>query len=153
MKGFSVFEAMAEELLEGKLARLLGGRLQLVDIANALARSVEDRQTRSPEGINLAPNRFVVQVNADDYRELMPSVDALQEQFSTYVTRLAAAMELSVIGCVRVAIEPSPTVAPARARVDAGTELTNVACPTPEATRPMRAVPDASSSTRPSRRR
>jgi hypothetical protein len=146
MKGFSVFEAMAEELLEGKLARLLGGRLQPVDIANALARAVEDRQIRSPEGIDLAPNRFVVRVNTDDYRELAPFVDALQERFSTYVTRFAAAMELSVVGCARVAIEPSPAVAPTRLRVDAGLELPDDAAVTPAATRPMRAVPNSSSS-------
>lgn len=153
MKGFSVFETMAEELLEGKLARLLGGRLQLLDIANALARAVEDRQSRSPEGMDLAPNRFVVRVSVDDFQELAPFLDVLQEQFSAYVMRLASAMELGVCGSARVAIEPSPSVAPARARVDASIELpdddTHL---NPEATRPMRAVPDSTPSTRRSRR-
>jgi hypothetical protein len=154
MKGFSVFETMAEELLEGKLARLLGGRLQLVDIANALARALEDRQSRSPEGIDLAPNRFVVRVSADDFQELAPFLDVLQEQFSAYVTRLAVAMELSVPGSARVAIESSPSVALARARVEAGIELPDDdAHLKPGATRPIRTVPDTTPSTRPSRRR
>ena len=144
MKGFSVFEAMAEELLEGKLARLLGGRLQPVDIANALARALEDGQTRDSEGRGLAPNHFVVQVNADDVRELRPFLDALQEQFSTYVVRLAAAMELGVVGGARVMIEPSTSVPAARARVEARIDAPGAPSdPALEATRPMRLTPDS----------
>lgn len=143
MKGFSVFEAMAEELLEGKLARLLGGRLQPVDIANALARALEDGQTCDSEGHELAPNHFVVQVNADDFRELRPFVDTLQEQFSTYVVRLAAAMELSVVGA-RVIIEPSTSVPAARTRVEARIDAPGAPFDSaPEATRPMRLAPDS----------
>ncbi len=141
MKGFSVFETMAEELLEGKLGRLLGGRLQLVDIANALARAVEDRQCCSPEGVELAPNRFVVRVNTDDFQELAPLLSDLQGQFSTYVTRLAAAMQLSLAGSARVVIEPSSSVAPARTRVDADIEPSDDdGHLKPEATRPIRPV-------------
>jgi hypothetical protein len=144
MKGFSVFEAMAEELLEGKLARLLGGRLQPVDIANALARAVEDGQTRDSEGRDFAPNHYVVQVNADDFRELGPFLDTLQEQFSTYVAKLAAAMQLSITGCARVMIEPCPSVPAARTRVEARIDVSCAPSnPAPEATRPMRLAPDS----------
>jgi hypothetical protein len=144
MKGFSVFEAMAEELLEGRLARLLGGRLHPVDIANALARALEDGQIRDPEGRDLAPNYYVVQVNADDFQDLRPFHDTLQEQFSTYVTKLAAAMQLHVVGCAHVLIEPSTSVPPARTRVEARIDPSDAPSnPAPEATRPMRLAPDS----------
>lgn len=137
MSGLSVFEEMAEEFFEGKLGRLLGSRLQPVHIANLLARAVEDEKTVAPDGNSIAPNRFVVLVNPQDYQEMQPMLEALQERLSDYVHRFALSKRLTLIGCARVAIQPSPSVCASRARVRTSNETPGPAETRADHTRPI----------------
>ena len=137
MNGLSMFEAMAEEFVEGTLSRMLGGRLQPVDMANSLARALEDGQAVGVEGHALAPNRFVVLVNSEDYRALQTSLEALQEQLTTYVTRLAVQKRMGIVGCLQVTIQPSPSVPMARARVSTSTDTPKSPDSGQDTTRPI----------------
>lgn len=124
MSGFGVFEEMAEEFFEGKLGRLLGSRLQPVHIANLLSRAVEDEQTVSADGHAAAPNRFLVEVNQEDFRVLEPMLPDLQDRLADYITRFAGSRGIAVIGCVRLSIQPAADVPVSRARVVSVTEKT-----------------------------
>ncbi len=64
--GLFRFEAIAQELVEGKLGRLFGGRLEPLDVAGRLAQVLEDNPNHET-----GPSTFVVGLNSEDYRYLI----------------------------------------------------------------------------------
>ena len=119
MNHFRRFEDTIEEILEGKIISLLGGQLHPVEIANLLSKALEGGCSHVKGGRLVAPNRFFVFVNPLDYDMLRPYAELLQEQFSAYVTQLAADNEFGIIGALRVVIQPMHSVPQARPRVSA----------------------------------
>ena len=67
-KGLYRFETIAQDLVEGKLGRLFGGRLEPLDVAGRLVRVVEDSV-----GSNNGPLTFMVNLNSEDFRYLTTS--------------------------------------------------------------------------------
>lgn len=137
MGNFRVFEDMVEELFESKLSRLLGGRLHPLEIANILAKALEDGQVASSNGHFLAPNRLTVFVNPEDYKTLCHHIDILQEELALYVTCVAAQNGLSIIGSLRVAIRQLPSIPVATSRVSVYLDAPGQATVT-QGTKPMK---------------
>ena len=77
------FEEIVQRLVEGTFARLFAGRLQPLEVANALAHALEDHAVPRPNGLPQAPNHYWVALNPTDY-------DALFEQQPNLVDDLAA---------------------------------------------------------------
>jgi hypothetical protein len=77
------FEELVQRLVEGTFARLFAGRLQPLEVANALAHALEDHVVPRPGGIPQAPNHYWVALNPIDY-------DALFEEQPDLVDDLAA---------------------------------------------------------------
>lgn len=119
MSNLTLFEDFAEGFFEGTLAHLLGGRLQPEDIANSIARAMEDNRTVSPKGYLLAPNRFVATVNPADYQALRPDLEAIQRRLSSYTMYIATRENLGIRGRLQIFITSSASVPIARVRISA----------------------------------
>lgn len=65
VNGLYRFESLVQDLIEGKIARLFGGRLEPLDLANRLARIMIDHSENGA-----GPVIFSIHLNADDYRML-----------------------------------------------------------------------------------
>lgn len=64
------FEDLAQRLIEGSLARLLGERLQPQTVLRALAQAIEDAQAFDAQGEPVAPNHFWVNLSEQDLAPL-----------------------------------------------------------------------------------
>jgi pSer/pThr/pTyr-binding forkhead associated (FHA) protein len=83
------FEALAEQWVEGTFGRLLGGRLQPMQLAAALARAMEDHQFEAETGEQFAPNVYWLYLNPHDYEALRESTPALPEDLARSLMALA----------------------------------------------------------------
>jgi hypothetical protein len=83
------FEALAEQWVEGTFGRLLGGRLQPMQLAAALARAMEDQQFEAETGERFAPNVYWLYLNPNDYEALRASMPALPEDLARSLMALA----------------------------------------------------------------
>ena len=83
------FEARAEQWVEGTFGRLLGGRLQPMQLAAALARAMEDHQFEAETGERFAPNIYWLYLNPNDYEVLRESTPALPEDLARSLMALA----------------------------------------------------------------
>ena len=89
MNKISKFEALAEQWVEGTFGRLLGGRLQPMQVAAALARAMEDNQFQADSGERFAPNVYWVYLNPGDYEALRASTPTLPEDLARSLLALA----------------------------------------------------------------
>ena len=88
------FESKAEQWVEGTFGRLLGGRLQPMEVAGALARAMEDEQFTSEAGEHFAPNVYWVYLNPADYEALREAQPDLPNDLARSMVDLAARVEL-----------------------------------------------------------
>lgn len=123
MNGLRLFEHTIEDLLEGKLSTLLGGRLQPMDIANCLTKALEDGHTTSIDGYSLAPNRFTVFINPKDHQFLEPNLEIIQEKLCLYLTYLISRNEWRILGSLQVAIRQLYSVPVSTLRVSVYTDI------------------------------
>lgn len=89
MDRIAKFEALAEQWVEGTFGRLLGGRLQPMQLAAALARAMEDNQFEAGTGERFAPNVYWLYLNPNDYEVLRESTPALPEDLARSLRALA----------------------------------------------------------------
>lgn len=85
------FEELAQRLVEGSLQRLLGGRLDPVEISADLARAIEAQQVAG-----FAPNHYRIQLHPADYTYLRthwPDIAGLLQQ---YVLQIARELQLDL---------------------------------------------------------
>ncbi len=124
MKGLARFEEFAERMVEGSFARLLGSRLQPVEIAKRLARVMDDRQTIAA-GKVLVPNRYQVFLHPDTLAEFVSFQAALEEELATYLAETAQRRQFAYIGVPRVSLRSDPAVKPNAVQIEAHiTDLT-----------------------------
>lgn len=64
------FEDLAQRLIEGSLARLLGERLQPQTVLRALAQAIEDARTPGAQGEPVGPNHFWINLSEQDLAPL-----------------------------------------------------------------------------------
>jgi hypothetical protein len=115
----SHLENLAERLVEGTVARLLGARLQPIEVARYLARAMEDGQVVGTQGQVVVPNAYQVYLHPDDMRALESYRDTLQDELARYVANLAREAGASMPGRPRVSLQADPTVPARRVRVEA----------------------------------
>lgn len=89
MKPIAKFEALAEQWVEGTFGRLLGGRLQPMEVAAALARAMETNQFEADSGERFAPNVYWVYLNPGDYDSLRAATPTLPDDLARSVMALA----------------------------------------------------------------
>jgi hypothetical protein len=115
----SHLENLAERLVEGTFARMLGARLQPIEVARHIARAMEDGQVISPQGEVVVPNAYLVCMHPDDLDALDSYQDALRGELERYVVGLARAAEATMPGRPRVYLQANPAVRLRRVRVQA----------------------------------
>lgn len=88
------FELFIEQLVEGTFGRLFSGTLQPIEVANALARALEDYQVADEHGRRIAPNVFWVYLHPADYDALRAAQPSLPDDLADAVSELARLTDL-----------------------------------------------------------
>ena len=85
------FETLAERWLEGGFARLFGTKLHRAELAERLARALEDGRTTGPDGVWLAPDDYHVSLHPDDYAQLGDRQDhaEVEQILASYLVEIA----------------------------------------------------------------
>ena len=109
MKGLQRFEAFAEQLLEGSLGRLMGGRLEPVELAKRLARIMDDQQTIGA-GKVFVPNHYQVHLNPADLTAFASFQGGLESELAAYLAETAEKRQYNFIGRPHVALHADPTI-------------------------------------------
>jgi len=113
----SRLENMAEQLIEGSVARLLNARLQPVEVARYLARAMEDGQVVGAQGQVVVPNAYWVRMHPDDFAAMQSYRETLQDELARYVASLARAAGATMPGRPRVRVLAQNDVPLRRVRV------------------------------------
>ena len=98
MNKLAKFESLAGQWVEGTFGRLLGGRLQPMEVATALARAMEDEQFTADNGDQFAPNIYWVYLNPIDYAALRDSQPDLPIDLARSLIALAEVQAVSTTG-------------------------------------------------------
>ncbi len=83
------FEEIVQRLVEGTSARLFAGRLQPLEVANALARALEDHAVLRPNDLPQAPNHYWVALNPADHDALFGQQPDLVDDLASQLFDLA----------------------------------------------------------------
>ncbi|HEU0168192.1 MAG TPA: FhaA domain-containing protein [Chloroflexota bacterium] len=114
MNALARFEAFMQELMDRRMVRLLGGTLQPVDIAHALARAIEDHAVDG-----WTPSDFQVLANPSDAAELREMDPALDAKLAEVAVELARERGLNFASAPRVQLLADPDVQAGNVRVQA----------------------------------
>lgn len=106
-----------QELMDRRVVRFLGGSLQPVELAHALAQKMEDGVVDQ-----LAPNRFRLQVHPEDYADLRGVDRSLERKLTAYAVELARERGWNFASAPHVALAADPEVERGRTRVEASDE-------------------------------
>ncbi|HID85757.1 MAG TPA: DUF2662 domain-containing protein [Anaerolineae bacterium] len=118
MKGLARFEEFAQRVMEGSFARLLGSRLQPVEIAKGLAKAMEDHQTIGA-GKVFVPNVYRVFLHPETFDDFVPFKGALERELAAYLADLAEGRGFAFVGRPRVTLQPDEALRRNRLRVEA----------------------------------
>lgn len=88
-------------LIEGIFARTFRGRVHPMEIADRIAREIEDQRTVSVSTIYV-PNEFIVRLQAEDWAYLQPLEEALKREIEQYVQQYVAERGYALVGRPRV---------------------------------------------------
>jgi len=113
----SRIENIAEQLIEGSVARLLNARLQPVEVARYLARAMEDGQVVGAQGQVIVPNAYWVRMHPDDFSAMQSYRETLEEELARYLSSLARAAGATMPGRPRVRVLGHESVPLRRVRV------------------------------------
>ena len=119
MSKLARLESLIEQLVEGTFGRLFSGALQPIEVANALARALEDYTLTDEQGRRLAPNVFWVYLNPTDYDTLRSAQPALPEDLARSVDELARLVDVLMAERPVVEIVASEQVARGRVSIAA----------------------------------
>lgn len=116
MNALSRFEELVERVIEGTLVRPLVGSVQPVEIANRLARAMEDgREVAKKRG--LAPNDYVVQLNPEDFEHFAPAQRSFERELESFIRDAAAERGLVFLNRPAVHLVALDSVSRRRVRV------------------------------------
>jgi hypothetical protein len=99
------FERRLEGLVEGAFARAFKGRVEPVEIANALDREAADKAAIVSAGRTLVPNDFVVELGPDDFGRIGPYAQPLGAELAQMMRESAQENQWSFVGPVTVTFE------------------------------------------------
>jgi hypothetical protein len=113
------FEELVQRLVEGTFARLFAGRLQPLEVANALAHALEDHAAPQPDGLPQAPNHYWVALNPTDYDALFEEQPDLVDDLASYLFDLAHQAGFALAQPPQVSLASQRDVALHQVRVSA----------------------------------
>ncbi|MCS7059794.1 MAG: DUF3662 domain-containing protein [Anaerolineae bacterium] len=106
------FEDLAQRLIEGSLARLLGERLQPNAVLRALVQAIEDAETVDAHGNPVAPNHFWVHLSEQDLAPLEYFHPNLADQLAESLRQIMLHMGLHLDAAPRVFLRGVQELAP-----------------------------------------
>lgn len=112
MDALARFEGLVERLMEGSFPRLLGGKLQPVELAKRLGLAMEAKQSVGL-GKVVVPNHYVIYLNPQDFALFEPYRGELERELSAYLMAAARERRWSIGGRPSVRLEEDARV-PAR---------------------------------------
>jgi hypothetical protein len=107
-----------ESVVERPFARLLRTRMQPIEVAKRLSREMEAQRTVAINRV-LVPNRFVVQLSAEDFDHFAPIQAMLQREMATYLRDYAAEHRYSMPNEPSVTLERDESLRPSSLRINA----------------------------------
>lgn len=117
----SRFESLAERWLEGGFARLFGARLHPAELAEQLARALEDGRAAGPDGVWLAPDDYQVFLSPADYARLaeQPGQAEIEQTLTGYLIEIARQSGATLPSRPEVHLLPADGVPPRQVQVQA----------------------------------
>ncbi len=112
------FEDWLSRLLEGGLGRLLGAKLQPVDLAKRLVEYMEDHRTVGA-GRVYVPNNYRVYTAPETRASFTKFESTLSEELAAYIRSVAAERGYQFVGRVRVGLIPDNSVGREQLRIEA----------------------------------
>lgn len=94
---FERLEARLAQLIEGSFARLFASRLHPHEVASRLARTLEENIHRHADGSLIAPDQFVVRLNAEDHAILLAEQPNLAQALADSLIEMAHRAELRLL--------------------------------------------------------
>lgn len=113
------FETLARRLVEGSFNRLLGGRLEPLEVATRLARALEDSQAASDNPDHQAADLFRIYFHPDDYRAIRQENPNLADELADYLLQLARQTGIALAGRPQVELTTDLTLKRQQLRVEA----------------------------------
>jgi len=101
------FERRLEGLVEGAFAHVFKGAVEPVELASALQREAADHKAILGPGRILVPNRYTVELAADDHQRLQTYAGPLAAELATMVSEHVAEQGWTTFGPVKVALTSS----------------------------------------------
>jgi len=112
------FEQFVQGLVEGSVHRLMRSRVEPVEIAKRVAQAMEHSAVIGVDRV-VVPNRYTVRLHPDDQAALAPLSEHLRQELTTYVKRLAAERDFTLLKQPTVTFAGDQRVTAGAIRVDA----------------------------------
>jgi hypothetical protein len=109
MNALARFEGFMQDLIDRRVVRMLGGSLQPVELAHALGRCIEAEQVEGLAG-PVAPSRFEVLLNPEDYADLRVAGAGLEAKLASYAVELARERSINFVAPPEVLLTADITV-------------------------------------------
>jgi hypothetical protein len=109
MSALSRFEHFMEQIVEGSVARILGSRMQPVDIARRLERAMESHQTISVSRV-IVPSFYRAYLNPQDFAAFEPVRTQIEQEMANYLSELAAERNFTMLEHARVVLAADEAV-------------------------------------------
>lgn len=119
MNRIARFEALAEQWVEGTFARLFGGQIHPLEVANHVARAMEDACSQAADGTPLAPTHYRIDLHPQDLDALRARHPAPEEELARYVEDLARQAGLLLLTPPVIILNPLPDLPNHSVRVQA----------------------------------
>jgi hypothetical protein len=109
MASLSGFERLVESLIERSLIAPLRGKVQPIEIAKRLERTLREGSLLNV-GASLAPNEYVVRLNPEDFQPLAAARTMLERELSRHLARIGAERGFAFLAPPTVRIVADPAV-------------------------------------------
>jgi hypothetical protein len=113
-KRFLQFESVAQRLVEGSLARLLGNRPLTHKVINELAEALEDSQEEAQ-----VANRYQIRMHPADYAAIHEETPDLSTRLTTHLREVARQTELAFSGELSLTLVADTAIPPRKVVVHA----------------------------------
>ncbi|MBI2954101.1 MAG: DUF3662 domain-containing protein [Chloroflexi bacterium] len=118
MNALTRFEGFVENLLEGSLTGMLRGKLQPVEIAKRLSRSMESSKSISIGRIFVA-NDYHVYLSPKDYQRLEPIRATMERELAEYLAGVAREQRFSLVSKPTITLKAEEALPTRQMRVEA----------------------------------
>jgi hypothetical protein len=109
-KRIAQFEERIQSLVEGSFTRLFGGRLRPREVAQRLARVMENETRPDVTGRPVAPNRYLVHLTPEDSAALLAAQPDLPAKLAEHLLILAQEADFRLDVLPRVEFVPDDTL-------------------------------------------